>query len=182
VKKASLRNFSNGKRKTDASMMLDGSFMDSGTLQLRGQIRPDRNGPDFEASLELKDAEIKTLNEALRAHGGLDVVAGQLSVFSEVAVHDRLIKGYVKPLLVGLEVYDPAQDRKKPMLNKIYESAVGAVAELLKNEPLERVATVTPIEGTLQDVDANRWRSFLLLLRNAYVEAIRGGLEGDGVS
>jgi Domain of Unknown Function (DUF748) len=159
--------------------MLDGSFMNSGTLRLRGKIRPDHNGPEFDVSLQLKDAEIKTLNQALRAHGGLDVVAGQLSVFSEVAVRDRVVSGYVKPLIVGLDVYDPAQDGEKPFLSKIYQSTVGAVANLLQNKPLERVATVTPIAGRLDAVDAGGWRTFTLLLRNAFVEAIRGGLEPD---
>lgn len=182
VSTASLRDFSNGKRQKDAPMMLDGTFMDSGTLRVRGKIRPDQNGPDFEVSLELKDTEIRTLNEALRAHGGLDVVAGQLSVFSEVSVRDRRVAGYVKPLFVDLDVYDPAQDREKPILNKIYQSTVGAVANLLKNKPLERVATVTPIEGTLDAVDTGGWRTFVLLLRNAFVEAIRGGLEGESAT
>ena len=97
-------------------------------------------------------------------------------------MRDRRVAGYVKPLFVDLDVYDPAQDREKPILNKIYQSTVGAVANLLKNKPLERVATVTPIEGTLDAVDTGGWRTFLLLLRNAFVQAIRGGLEGDSAT
>lgn len=179
VATASLHDFSNGKRQKDAIVKLDGTFMKSGTLRFRGKIRPDHMGPGLDFNLQLTDTEIKTLNPALRAHGRLDVVAGQLSVYSEVAVRDRRVSGYVKPIIVDLDVYDPAQDRKKPVLNKIYQGTVGAVARLFKNEQTEQVATVTPIAGRLEAIDADGWRAFVLLLRNAYVEAIQAGLERE---
>lgn len=180
VTAASLHDFSNGKRRKDVPMTLDGRFMNSGTLRVRGSIRPDRDGPDFAVSLQLKDVEITTLNKALLAHGDLDVVAGQLSVFSELDVRDRVVNGYVKPLVTGLDVYDPSQDDEKSLGSRIYQGTIGAVAKLLKNEPLDRVATVTPIAGRLEAVDAGAWQTFVLLLRNAFVEAIRGGLEPNG--
>jgi hypothetical protein len=179
VTSASLRDFSNGKRRKDATLKLDGTFMDSGTLALRGKIRPDHEGPGLDFDLELKDVELETLNEALRAHGRLDVVAGQLSVYSEVTVRDREVRGYVKPILVDLEVYDPAQDREKSLLNRIYQGTVGAVVGLLENEKTDQVATVTPIAGRIGAIDADGWRAFLLLLRNGFVEAVQGGLEHE---
>lgn len=177
VSTASLRDFSNGQRNKDAPLALDGTFMGSGSLRLRGTIRPDRQGPDLDLALQMEGTEIKTLNDLLRAHGRLDVVAGELSIYSEVAVRDGAVTGYVKPLFVGLDVYDRAQDRDNSLLNEVYQGAVGAVATVLQNQPLDQVATVTPIAGSLDAVDPDAWRSFVLLLRNAFIEAIRPGLE-----
>lgn len=178
IDRATLEDFSNRGVGDASPFALDGRFMGSGTLQLRGRIQPDEDGPDLGLELEMKDVEIETLNELLRAHGGLDVVSGRLSVFSEVKLQDRKIDGYVKPLFVDLEVSDPEQDADKPLLSRIYEGSVGAVARLLENDPLEQVATVTPIEGEIDAIDIDGWRSFVLLLRNGFVEAIREGLEG----
>lgn len=177
VETVSLRDFSNGKREKDAIATLDGRFMQSGTIHLRSTIRPDQGGPDLDFNFESTNTEIKTLNPALRAHGRLDVVSGKLSVYSEVEVRAGRVKGYVKPIIVDLEIYDPAQDRKKPVLNRIYQGTVGAVAKLFKNQETEQIATVTPIEGRLDAIDADGWRAFVALLRNAYVEAIGAGLE-----
>ena len=54
---------------------------------------------------------------------------------------------------------------------------MGALATVFQNQPRDQVATVTPISGELDAVDPDAWRSIVLLLRNAFIEAIRPGLE-----
>ncbi|MEZ4282339.1 MAG: DUF748 domain-containing protein [Myxococcota bacterium] len=181
IDSASLRGYGNGDAsRARAPFTLDGRVMDSGVLKLRGGIRETQNGPDLEAELQMEDLAIETLNEALRAHGRLDVVDGRLSIYSEISLRDRRVDGYVKPLIVDLEVSEPEQDREKSLLNRIYQGAVGTVAGILENEPRDQVATVIPISGEIDSIDANGWKSFVLLLRNAFVEAIGNGLESGG--
>lgn len=180
IEKATLRDYGNGTRAHDAPFALQGAFMNSGRLDVRGTLHPDSDGPALDVTLELVDLELAELNDLLRAHGQLDVVAGRLSVYSEVGVADRRVAGYVKPLLVDVDVYDRRQDAHAPLLNELYQGVVGGVATVLENPPRDQVATVTPIEGRLDDPDADVWTSLGRLLRNAFVEAIRPGLEPGG--
>ena len=72
--------------------------------------------------------QVKSLNNLLRAYGGVDVVSGLFSVFSEVTVKEGKVEGYLKPLFKDVEAYDPEQDRDKGLLHKIYEKAIDVVS------------------------------------------------------
>lgn len=187
VESLSLRDFDNAPTRAgdaaadrESHFSLVGRVMGSGSLKIGGDVRPARDGPDLDVEIQLRDMEVAKLNDLLRAHGRFDVAAGRLSVFSEVDLHARRVDGYVKPIFVDLEISNPAQDRGKPILDRLYEGTIGAVAKLLENDQVEQVATITPIRGRLDAIDADGWRTFVLLLRNAFVEAIRGGLEAGG--
>src|SRR6185503_3692383 len=97
--------------------------------------------PDFSVDIRLEDLELRTVNDFLQAENDLDVNAGRLSVYSEVAVRDGYVKGYVKPLLSDLDVYDSEQDKDDSPLHKLYEAVVGGASTLLRNNPRDEVAT-----------------------------------------
>ena len=49
---------------------------------------------------------------------------------------------------------------------------------LLANDKTQRVATVVPIEGSFKDPKVNAWATVGMALRNAFIQALFGGLEG----
>ena len=110
----------------------------------------------------------------LRAYGKFDVAAGTFSLFSEIAVKDNRVEGYVKPLFSNLDVYDPVQDRDKSLGRKIYEKVVEGA---LKNVPRKEVATVATISGPVEDVKAHTVEVVVKLLQNAFFKAILPGFD-----
>ena len=60
-------------------------------------------------------------------------------------VRNRAVRGYVKPLMRELDVYDARQDREKNLFQQLYEAVVGGVSELLENFPRDEVATKADI-------------------------------------
>ena len=53
-----------------------------------------------------------------------------------------IVLGSGKALFKDVKVYSREQDRKKPVLKRLYEKIVGGLSHVLENEPREQVATV----------------------------------------
>jgi hypothetical protein len=83
----------------------------------------------------------------------------------------------VKPLFSDVRAYDPAQDRDKGFLRRLYERIVGGVSKVLKNAPREEVATVVVISGPLPDPKASTLQAVGNLVRNAFFKAILPGFD-----
>jgi Domain of Unknown Function (DUF748) len=172
-----LSNFSNQLADGVMVAKLTGKFMGSGDGAVTARFRPEKNGPDFDVNLSLENTDLRTLNDVLRAYGKFDVSAGTFSLFSEMAVKNNRIEGYVKPLFANLDVYDPAQDRDKSLGRKIYEKVVEGASKLLKNAPRKEVATVATISGPVEDVKAHTLQVVGKLLQNAFFKAILPGFD-----
>src|SRR6185295_2986892 len=137
-----VRDFSNQRAARRGSAVVDGRFMGSGPLHLDATFSPTARKPDFAMKLRIEDVELPKMNDVLRATAGVDVVAGGLSLYSEIVVREGRIDGYVKPLLRDIDVYDRKQDRDKGPLRQAYEAVVGATSTLLENRQRDEVATV----------------------------------------
>ncbi len=175
-----LENWSN-QLSEGTAMMVKGLLMGNGATKIEGAFRPETKSPDFNLSLRILRTQVKSLNNVLRAYGGMDVVAGVFSVFSEITVKDGNVEGYLKPLFKDVEAYDPEQDRDKGLLQKIYEKTINVASRVLKNTPRGEVATKVTLAGPLDNPKASTWEMVVTLLQNAFFEAVLPGLEGKPV-
>jgi hypothetical protein len=172
-------NVSTGFRKGPVQVALTGHFMGSGATRGSATFRDVRKGPDFNLKLAVEGASLPAMNDLLRAYGKLDVAQGSFSAYTEIKVHDGRIDGYLKPLFKDVQVYDPRQDEKKPVLKKLYEKVVGGVAHVLENHKREEVATVADLSGTISDPNTSTWEIIVRLVSNAFVKAILPGFERE---
>ena len=172
-------NISSGFREGPAKARLTGHFMGHGSARAAATFRDASKGPDFNLLLAVDGASLPSINDFLRAYGKFDAAQGTFSVYSEVKVHDGRIDGYLKPLFKDVKIYDPQQDKKKPVLKKIYEKIVGGVSHLLENRPRDQVATVADLSGTVSDPDTSTWEIIVRLVSNAFVKAILPGFERE---
>ncbi len=162
-----------------AQLELRGRFMGSGPLHLEAQFVPRETNPDFTMALQIHPTELRTMNDLLRAYGNIDVTAGTFSFYSDIAVRDGRIDGYVKPLFREMDVYDSEQDADEGLLQQAYEGIAGGIANLLEN-PSDRVATQTDISGRTEAPDVSIWQVLFNLVRNAFFQSILPGLERSG--
>jgi hypothetical protein len=172
-------NISSGFRRGPARAKFRGLFNGSGATSGFATFRDDRKGPDFDLKVVVEKASLPSINDLLRAYGKFDVAKGTFSVYSEVHVHNSRITGYLKPLFKDIDVYDPKQDKKKPVLKKIYEKIVGGLSHILENKPRDQVATVADLSGTIEDPNTNSWEIIVRLVSNAFVKAILPGFERE---
>ncbi|HUM15338.1 MAG TPA: DUF748 domain-containing protein [Candidatus Nitrosotalea sp.] len=158
---------------------LQGEFMGSGPASADFKLLPTRPGPDFDLAAQIEEADLRTMNDLLRAHGKFDVVAGRFSLYTELHARNRQITGYVKPLFQDMEVYDPEQDRDKSALKKAYEAVVGGVSKVLQNRRRDEVATRVELSGRLDNPNASIVDTIVGLVQNAFFKAILPGFEAE---
>lgn len=173
-----VENWSNQLSEGTATIKLNGLLMGSGMTQITGVFRPETKSPDFNLSVKIVNTQVKSMNQLLRAYGGMDVTAGVFSVYSEMTVKDGNVNGYLKPLFKNVNAYDPAQDQDKGLLTKIYEKTINVVSELLKNTPRGEVATKADVSGPVKNPEASTWEMLITLFQNAFFDAVLPGLEG----
>ena len=174
-----LTNLSNQKTEGVATARLQGKFMGTGSTIVDGKFQAERPGPAFDLSIRITDVSMPSMNDVFRAYGNFDVAAGEFSFFSEMAVHDGAITGYVKPLFKDITVYDPEKDKDKTFTHKVYERVVGGVAKILKNRSREEVATRADISGRLENPNVKPSEVIIRLIQNAFFKAILPGLERE---
>jgi hypothetical protein len=174
-----LQNFSNQLTEGMALAKVTGRFMGSGRTVAGANFRPETQGPDFALAASIEDTDMRSLNALLRAYGKFDVVQGLFSVYTEMRVKDRAVRGYVKPLFRELDVYDARQDQAKGLFQKLYEAVVGGVSDLLENIPRDEVATKADLAGPLENPQTSTWQTLANLIQNAFFRAILPGFERE---
>jgi hypothetical protein len=170
-------NLSNRYSQGPAVARLRGKFMGSGPAVAHFYYRPNKSGADFDLDLAIEDTQLTAMNDILRAYGKFDVTAGTFSFYSQLRVKNGQMNGYVKPLLAGMKVYDPEQDKQKSIFHKLYEMLVGGIANLLENKRTNDVATQAEISGPVGSAKASAWQIIGSAFENAFIKAILPGFE-----
>ena len=177
---ASVRGFTNEKKsRAPGHAKIQGAFMGSGSMLLDASFQPAAARAEFSTNLQITDVDLVTMNDLLRARGGFDVNAGRFSLFSEIAVREGAVEGYVKPIFSDLDVYDRRQDSDKNIFRQAYEGIVGGIGTLLENRPRDEVATRTDLSGRIENPATSTFEIVIGLIQNAFIRAILPGLERE---
>jgi hypothetical protein len=172
-----VKGFSNRKGAKQGGFDASGRFMNSGRMTLRGSFQPRDQRADFRAALEIREADLRTLNDLLRATGGFDVNAGSFDLYTELAVTQGHLDGYVKPMFRDIEVYNHEQDKNKSVFRQAYEGLIGGLSLIFENHSRDEVATRTDLSGRIDDPQTSTWEIVLNVIKNAFFQAILPGLE-----
>jgi uncharacterized protein DUF748 len=174
-----VENLGNQRQEGPALIRLGGRFMGTGDTAVTMTLRPRTGGADMDVTARVDEADMARMSSFVRAHGGIDVAAGKLSLYSELRVRDGAITGYVKPLLrdVSVGAVDGEETKTKSFGRRLYERAVGAALKILKNRSRGEVATVATISGRLDQPQFSKWQVIGRLLQNAFIKAILPGFD-----
>lgn len=171
-----LRDIVNREPEKRSSLSAAGSFMGAGPLSLEGSYRAGETTPDFDIDLRIEETPLTALNDVLRAHGDFDVSEGTFAFYSELEANDGELRGYVKPLLHDMDVYDRAEDRDRSALGEVYEGFVGAIANVFENRS-DEVAAVVDVSGRIDNPGVSTWQAVISAVSNAFISAVSRGFE-----
>lgn len=169
-----LSNVSVADNTRPASLQATAKVFEQAPVQASANFDPLGQLDDFDLQLRITDIQLKQLNSFTRAYADFDFAAGQGDFVMELDARQGKLKGYAKPLLRNMEVFDWQQDvaaKDKNLLTGAWEALVGGGSWLLKNQRKDQFATRVNIEGDLKTYDISRWQAFKAILRNAFVRA-----------
>lgn len=177
-----MTNLTNVEQEADSlpsTLTATGNTIGGGSLYIDARFNALKEIPDIDLTLEIEQVEITELNEFMRAYASLDAEQGTFNLYTEIVIDDAELQGYVKPVLENLEILD-WDEEEGGFFSKAWEAVAGGVRAIFENPDEEQVATQTPLEGNLNqmDLDAGIWSTIWGLFRNAFVEALSKRTEG----
>ena len=126
--------------------------------------------PDLDMDLRFESVNLRALHELFQAYGNVNVEHGNFNMYSEVAVLDGEISGYVKPLFHELNV-ENRKDEKDESVGVLWESLVSFLNESVRNETHDQVAAKAPLVGHIASAETPFWPSLWNIFSNAFVDA-----------
>jgi hypothetical protein len=176
-----LANVESAPAALPSTISATGTSIGGGHLKADAKANVIKNTPDFDAKLQLTGTNLTALNGFLRSHLKFDIHRGSIDLYSELKMTNGRYKGYVKPFIKNLKVLDVKKDIKKKggVFNVIKKAVVGLFAKAVENPKTKKIATKIPIEGTVKELKTDNWKTFVGVLRNAFVKAFRQGIDGE---
>ena len=129
----------------------------------------------MDLEFSIKDAAATSINDFTRHYAGIDFESGTIGLYSEVAINDGYLKGYIKPLLKNSKLIG----KEDGFIGKLWEGFVGFFKFALKNQKTDTLATNIPIEGDLNNVDAGVWPTIFNIFENAWIHAFKGEVDDN---
>ncbi|WP_417861527.1 DUF748 domain-containing protein [Winogradskyella sediminis] len=170
-----LRNVVEKERILPSPIRASGVSIGKGKVSLEGNMNLVKEIPDMDLSFSLENAEATALNDFTNYYAGIDFDKGTFGVYSEVAIADGHLIGYVKPLLTDTKLIGEGDG----FLEILWEGFVGFFKFILKNQGTDTLATKVPFEGDLNNVEAGVWPTVLNIFKNAWIKAFTGEVDDD---
>jgi hypothetical protein len=177
---ATLRNLTNSEDRGGnmyASFDANALAMGSGKIDVKGRVNPYAKHPTFTLALKLDKLELKQVNNFLQAYANIDAEEGALSLDAEFDASGGRFRGYSKVFVDDLKILR-WEDEKENFFGKLWEGAAELVGEIFEDQDKDRIATRIPFSGTVEGPDADIWTTVGGIVRNAFLESLRRGLEG----
>lgn len=170
-----LRNVLEEKRILPSPIRASAVSIGEGKMSLKGNINLIKEIPDMDIEFALENTDATALNDFTKHYANIDFESGEFNLFSEIAIADGHLKGYMKPLLKNSKLIGKDDN----FIETVWEGFVGFFKFLLKNQRTDTLATKVPLEGDLNNLEAGAWKTFINILNNAWIEAYKGIVDDD---
>lgn len=170
-----LRNVKSAQGTLPSPIHASGVTFGDGNMTLDGKINLIKEIPDMDLEFALKGSNATALNDMTRHYAGIDFEKGTFELYSEVAIADGYLQGYIKPMLTDSKLIG----KEDGFLGVLWEGFVGFFKFILKNQTTDTLATKVPFEGDLNNVETGVWPTVINIFGNAWIKAFTGEVDGD---
>ncbi|MDO6598146.1 DUF748 domain-containing protein [Oceanihabitans sp. 2_MG-2023] len=172
---SNLRNVVDKSVKLPSTVHASAISVGEGNFTLDGKMNIIKKIPDMDISFSLENATVTALNDFTNHYASIDFDKGDFNVFSEIAIADGYLKGYVKPILKDAILIG----KEDGFLETLWEGFVGFFKFVLKNQKVNTLATKVPLEGDLNTVNSKVWPTITNIFKNAWVDAFKNVIDND---
>lgn len=170
-----LRNVEAEKQTLPSPMKLTGTSIGNGNLTIEGKLNLIRDIPDADISMVLENVDLKALNAFSSHYASLDFEQGRFDLFSEIAIADGFMTGYIKPMLIDSKLIG----KEEKFGEKLWEGFVGFFKFALKNHGTNTLASKVPLEGDLNNVQSSMWTTISKVIQNGWIKAFTQAVDED---
>jgi hypothetical protein len=172
-----LSNATDNANLLPSTAYLTATSLGDGQLSAKAKMNVLKPMPDMDIDLKFEKVKLPALNNFFQAYAKMDMEKGTFDLYSELALLNGKVEGYVKPVITDLQVVDWKNDKDKP-LQLIWESIAGFLAEIFENQSKDQFATRVPLSGSIDKVDTSVWPTVWNIFSNAFVKAFEKNTDG----
>lgn len=172
------KNFSNTRSPTigsPATIEGTGKFEKVSPVKVKAKVYPAAKKPAFDVSSSVTDVPLTRLNDFFMAYGNFSTGGGTFSVYTDFAAANNQFRGTVKPLIKDAEILS-AKEEGGP-LRQLWQGLVSLAAAIFENHSKDQIATEIPFSGTLDKPETSLWDTFIGILKNAFIKALKPGFD-----
>lgn len=162
-----LRNVVRQGQELPSTISATATSIGQGKVNLEGRLNLVKKIPDMDLSFSLENASAPAFNTFTQHYAKLDFEEGNFSIFSEMAIAEGYLTGYIKPLLKDASLIG----KEDGFLATLWEGFVGFFKFLLKNKGNNTLATKVPLQGNLNQVEGEVWPTLFNLVKNGWIKA-----------
>lgn len=141
-----------------------------GSLEIDSKANIIKEIPDFDLTAKQENVDLTALNDFSKAYANLDFEKGNFNIYTEIAVANSKMEGYMKPVLNDITVFDLGNEDGN-ILEQAWEAVSGFVITIFSNQKEDQFATEVPFEGDLSSPDTKIWTTIGGVLKNAFIKA-----------
>jgi hypothetical protein len=165
-------------KKAFASFRGTAAVLDTGSAAVSGSADPWATTPTFDVNVTVKNVQLPKVNPWLREYIKADAEKGDFELYTELAAADGKFKGYAKPIMREVDIYQSGEPEPNPF-KRIWEGLVDFAANVFEDQETGQVAARIPFSGTIKDPDAGLLETIVSVVHNAFVSAFARSLEGS---
>jgi hypothetical protein len=175
-----IRNVEDKKNQLPSPVIASGNIPGyGGALNFSANMNLLKVFPDFDYNMEFTELQLAKLNTLAREYANVDFESGTMSVYSEMAMLDGKLNGYLKPLAKSVEVFRINEHENRSIGRFFTELLAQTGVALFKNQRHDQIATRIPLNGTIDHIETATWPTVLGILRNAYIKAFKGEFDNS---
>lgn len=171
-----LRNTEDKNVALPSTINLTGTSIGGGKMGIKGKLNALSEWIDMDVDGHLENADLTAFNKFVDAYAAFQFDSGNIDIYTEMAIKDGAIDGYIKPIVRNLSV-KPAENPNP--LEVAWAGIAAFFLELFQNQPRDQFATKVPLTGHLTKVGTETWPTIVGVFRNAFVEAFERGTDGE---
>lgn len=176
-----VNNISNvvGNDKLPSSFNLSAKSIGGGDLKIKGKANFIKEIPDLDYDFQFENVNLVDLNDFLKAYAKVDAEKGIFFLYHELALQDKNLSGYVKPILNEVKILNlKGEENSENVIHFAWEALVALFSEVFENQSRDQVATKVPISGSLENTNTGVFPAIWNVFKNAFVEALNKQTDG----
>lgn len=166
------------EKQMPSSYNLSAQLEKSGKISSKGRFNALKKEPVFDGSFKMEDFNLREVNDYLKVYGPVTFTRGTFNVYSEVAIKEGKVAGYVKPFL---EKADFIKNNENFISGRhlLLEVTGGMTNVLLRASKDGSAATQVNFEGPLKKPNIETKDAIMSALSNAFREPLEKKVDHD---
>ncbi len=174
-----LSNVDDKSKALPSDVKINAVSFGEGKLNVTSHMNLLKKIPDMDVNVSLQKSNVTALNTFSLATAGFDFERGQFELYSEFAINNGNLNGYVKPMFHNIKIPDPPGKPNSSIIKRLWEGVITFFGFVLKNKPKDSFATKIPIEGNLNDPDVKLWKLITNIFVNGFIRPFRNEVDND---